>query len=100
MGVIGLIVGQVMGVKDACHRVARALLDRGKNCRDAGRVTAVVADCLYRALHRIAGGDRGCQHKDMLARDHGGRVLTEKKLAAGGMLRRDHIDRLVRVHIC
>ena len=35
----------------------------------------------------------------MLARDHRGRILTEKKLAAGGMLRRDHIDRLVRVHI-
>ena len=35
----------------------------------------------------------------MLAGDHGGRVLAEQQLAAGGMLRRDNVDGLVGVHV-
>ena len=35
----------------------------------------------------------------MLTGDHRGGVFAEKQLAAGGVLRRDDVDRLVGIHI-
>ena len=99
MGVVALVVGQVVRVKDAGHGVASAFVDRGKDGRHACGLAAVVTDGFDRALHRVAGGDGCRQHQHVLVCDHRGRVLAEDQLAAGGMLGCDNINGLVGVHV-
>ena len=42
VGVVGFVVGKVVGVKDAGHGVACALLDRRKDRRDAAGIAALL----------------------------------------------------------
>ena len=99
MGIIALVVGQVVGVKDAGHGIPGALVHRGEDSGHTGRLAAVITDGLHRALHGVAGGDRCRQHQHVLILDHWGGVFAEDQLAAGGMLRCDDVDSLVGVHI-
>ena len=98
-GVIAGVIGQAGGVKDGSHRDAGARGGGGKDGGQAGHHAAVVVDSLDRGLRRVAGGDGGGQDEHMLALDHGGQIVTQDDLAAGGVLRGNDVDGLVGVHV-
>ena len=71
----------------------------GKNSGKACHGAAVVVHGLHSGLHGVAGGDGSGQNEHMLALDHGGQIVAQDDLAAGGVLRGDHINGLVGVHV-
>jgi hypothetical protein len=69
----------------------------GKNSGKACHGAAVVVHGLHSGLHGVAGGDGSGQNEHMLALDHGGQIVTQDDLAAGGVLRGNDVDGLVGV---
>ena len=85
MGGGGLIVGQVVLLgEDGVDLKALAHILAGEDGAHAGGLAAVVADSVHSSLYGIAGGDGGGQDQHVLAHDHGGRVVAEDQLGAGG----------------
>ena len=71
----------------------------GENRRKSGHDAAVVVHGFHGCLNGVAGGDGCRQNEDVLALDHGGKIIPQNDLAAGGVFRRDDVDGLVGVHI-
>jgi len=78
--VVALVVRQVVYIVNRAHRIAgygfRGTVDGGNACH----LTAVVAQCLDRALGGCAGGHGGHQDQHMLIPNHGLDILTEDDL--------------------
>ena len=98
-GIEAGVIGQVGGVKNRGDRDAQALGGGGEDGAQACHSAAVVVDRLDRSLHGVAGGDGSSQDQHMLALDHGGQIVAQDDLAAGGVLRGDDIDGLVGIHV-
>ena len=98
-GIEAGVVGQVGRVEDGRDRDAQAVGGGGEDGRQACDRAAVVVDSLDGSLCGVAGGDGSRQDEHMLALDHGGQIVAQDDLAAGGVLRRDDIDGLVGVHV-
>ena len=83
-GVEAGVIRQTGGVKDGGDRVAKALVGGGENRRKSGHDAAVVVYGFHGCLNGVAGGDGRCQNEDVLALDHGGKIIPQNDLAAGG----------------
>ena len=98
-GVEAGVIRQAGGVEDGGDRVAEALVGGGKNSRKPCHDAAVVVYGFHGCLNGVAGGDGCGQNEDVLALDHGSKIIPQNDLAAGGVFRRDDVDGLVGVHI-
>ena len=98
MGGDGDVIGQVVLLgEDGVDREALALVHTGEDGAHAGSLAAVIADGFQGGLDGVAGGDGGRQHQHVLAHDHGGVVLTEEQLGAGGVLGGHNVNGVVGV---
>ena len=93
------IAGQVLRIEDRTNGIARAGVHRGEDGTDTYNHAAVILDGFNRRLCGVARGHRARKDEHVLALDHGHDIIAEEKLAARGVLGRDDINRLVRVHI-
>ena len=82
VGIIALVVGQVVGVKDAGHGIPGALVHRGEDSGHTGRLAAVITDGLHRALglSSVEAAKRALQYwagAGLLVNDRGGAPIPE-----------------------
>lgn len=94
-----MIVTQIVQIKGGVNSVPGAGVLSGKNSTNTNRVTTVIVNCLNGSPSGVACG-HGCgQDQHVLIPDHGYGIIAEDQLTARGVLRGDHINGLMGIHV-
>lgn len=94
------VVGHhVILIENGRDGIALAFVHAGENGADAHGDAVIIPDSLHGCLGGVARGHGRSQHQHVLAHDHRGQIIAEQQLAAGRMLRSDHVNGAVGVHI-